>query len=48
MNDCKPVNTPMSTSEKLSLHEGERFGKDDATRYRSIVGLLSGQTYPLQ
>jgi hypothetical protein len=40
MNDCKPVNTPMSTSEKLSLHEGKQLGKNDATQYRSIVGAL--------
>lgn len=30
----------MSTSEKLSLHEGSLLGPVDATRYRSIVGAL--------
>jgi histone deacetylase 1/2 len=40
MADCKPVSTPLSTSEKLSLYEGSLLGPDDATRYRSIVGAL--------
>jgi histone deacetylase 1/2 len=30
----------MSTSEKLSVHEGEPLGVEDSTRYRSIVGAL--------
>jgi histone deacetylase 1/2 len=37
---CKPTNTPMSTSEKLSAYEGDPLGVEDATRYRSIVGAL--------
>lgn len=40
MTNCKPVNTPMSTSEKLSAHEGIPLGPEDSTRYRSIVGAL--------
>lgn len=40
MADCKPVNTPLSTSEKLSLYEGTPLGAQDTTRYRSIVGAL--------
>jgi hypothetical protein len=40
MADCKPMNTPMSSTEKLSLHEGVVLGPVDATRYRSIVGAL--------
>jgi hypothetical protein len=40
MSDCKPVNTPMSTSEKLSVHEGGLLGPSDATQYRSMVGAL--------
>jgi hypothetical protein len=40
MFDNKPVNTPMSTSKKLSLHEGEPLETKDATQYRSIVGAL--------
>jgi hypothetical protein len=37
---CKPVSTPLSTSEKLSAHTGELLGPVDATHYRSIVGGL--------
>ena len=33
MINCKPANTPMSTSEKLSAHEGIPLGPED-----SIVG----------
>lgn len=40
MSDCKPVSTPLSTSEKLSLYEGSLLGPDDASRYKSIVGAL--------
>jgi hypothetical protein len=40
MSDCKPVTTPMSTSEKLSVHEGDLLGPNDATQYRSVVGAL--------
>lgn len=40
MTDCKPVNTPLSTTEKLSVHEGDLLGPHDATHYRSIVGAL--------
>jgi histone deacetylase 1/2 len=40
MADCKSVSTPLSTSEKLSLHKGSLLGPDDAARYRSIVGAL--------
>jgi histone deacetylase 1/2 len=40
MGDCKAVTTPLSTSEKLSLNEGEPLNDGDATRYRSIVGAL--------
>ena len=37
MLDCKPVDTPLSTTEKLSAYTGSI---QDATRYRSIVGAL--------
>jgi histone deacetylase 1/2 len=37
MNHSKPVNTPMSTVDKLSAYEGENLGPEDSTRYRSIV-----------
>lgn len=40
MNDCKPVSTPLSVSEKLSVHEGDLLGPNDATQYRSVVGAL--------
>jgi len=40
MKDCKPVSTPLSSSEKLSLHEGSLLGSSDATNYRSVVGAL--------
>jgi hypothetical protein len=40
MSDCKPVCTPLSTSEKISLHEGSLLGQKDATQYQSIVGAL--------
>jgi hypothetical protein len=40
MSDCKPVTTPMFTLEKLSVHEGDLLGPNDATQYRSVVGAL--------
>jgi hypothetical protein len=40
MSNCKPIATPLSTSEKLSLHEGTSLGNNDATNYRSVVGAL--------
>jgi hypothetical protein len=39
-HNCKPVSTPMSMSEKLSLQGGEPLGPNDSTQYRSIVGAL--------
>lgn len=47
MSKCKPVNTPMSTFEKLSAHVGEYLGPQDATSYRSIVGGLQYLTLTL-
>jgi histone deacetylase 1/2 len=40
MLSCKPVSTPLSTSERLSAHEGVPLGPNDAKNYRSIVGAL--------
>jgi histone deacetylase 1/2 len=40
MGECKAVTTPLSTSEKLSITEGDPLTAEDATRYRSIVGAL--------
>jgi hypothetical protein len=44
MSDCKPVATPFSTSEKLSLYEGTPLGANDATNYRSVLGALQHLT----
>lgn len=38
--DCKPVPTPMSSSDRLSLDSGLLLDAATATRYRSIVGGL--------
>jgi histone deacetylase 1/2 len=40
MTQCKPVNSPLSTTEKLSRFEGSVLGPKDATNCRSIVGAL--------
>jgi len=40
MENCKPTNTSMSSSEKLSAFDGDPLGASDATNYRSIVGAL--------
>lgn len=32
MLDCKPFATPLSPSEKLSLHDGQKLGSQDSTR----------------
>jgi histone deacetylase 1/2 len=40
MADCKPISSPMATSEKISLADGEKLGSVDASNYRSIVGAL--------
>ena len=40
MQHCKPSDTPLSVSEKLSIEDGDRLSDDDGTRYRSIVGAL--------
>ena len=40
MKGCKPSPTPLSTSEKLSLHDVELLGVEDSTTYRSVVGAL--------
>jgi hypothetical protein len=45
---CKAVSTPMSTSMKLSAHEGEHLGLEDTTNYHSVVGSLQyiSHTHP--
>jgi histone deacetylase 1/2 len=40
MEKSKPVDTPISTTDKLSLADGVRLGPVDSTRYRSMVGAL--------
>jgi histone deacetylase 1/2 len=40
MDKSKPVDTPLSTSEKLSAVEGTSLGPGDSTKYRSLVGAL--------
>ena len=34
------IASQLLTSEKLSIHEGDLLGPDDATQYRSVVGVL--------
>jgi len=40
MMNCKPMNTPMSTTEKLTVYEGDSLGPEDSTKCRSMVGAL--------
>lgn len=40
MDKSKAVDTPLSTSEKLSATEGVTLGEADSTKYRSLVGAL--------
>jgi len=40
MGKCKPINTPLASSKKLSATDGVKLGPDDATRFRSVVGAL--------
>jgi histone deacetylase 1/2 len=40
MSLSKPIGTPLSSTEKLSIVEGTALGPEDSTRYRSIVGVL--------
>jgi hypothetical protein len=40
MANCKAIDTPLSSTEKLSVTEGRSLSMDDSTRYRSLVGAL--------
>lgn len=40
MSNSKPIGTPLSSIEKLSLLEGDPLGPEDSTNYRSVVGAL--------
>jgi hypothetical protein len=40
MTSCKGVTTPLPSSSKLSMQDGEPLGPKDATKYQSMVGTL--------
>jgi histone deacetylase 1/2 len=40
MEKCRPISTPMSSSEKLSREHGTLLSGEEQFRYRSIVGGL--------
>jgi hypothetical protein len=40
MTACKPAPTPLSSSSKISVHDSDPLGPDDAIKYRSIVDAL--------
>jgi histone deacetylase 1/2 len=40
MDKCKSIDTPLSSTEKLSVVEGDPLGPEDSTKYRSLVGAL--------
>ena len=40
MDKCKAIDTPLSSTEKLSAVEGDTLGPVDSTKYRSLVGAL--------
>jgi len=40
MDKCHPVDTPLCSSEKLSIEDGNKLRSEDATKYRSVVGAL--------
>ncbi|KAK1642839.1 hypothetical protein QYE76_060644 [Lolium multiflorum] len=40
MVNCQGMPTPLSSSEKISAHQGDPLGPDDSSKYRSIVGAL--------
>lgn len=40
MECCKPVHTPVATSEKLSASAGTLLSPEETTKYRSVVGAL--------
>ena len=48
MGQCKPINTPLSNTEKLITTEGDKLGPKDSTRYRRIVGALQYLTLTRQ
>jgi hypothetical protein len=40
MSNCRPVSTPMSSSEKISRHTGTPLCPANVTKFRSTVGAL--------
>jgi hypothetical protein len=38
MSNCKPVKTPLASSEKLLINNGKILSEEEATKYRGIVG----------
>jgi histone deacetylase 1/2 len=40
MQGCKAAPTPLSSTEKLSITDGDPLEQEDSTRYISIVGAL--------
>jgi histone deacetylase 1/2 len=40
MSKCKPVDTPLPSTQKLSVKDGDALGPEDSTKYRSLVGAL--------
>jgi hypothetical protein len=39
-DNAKIIDTPLSSSKKLILADGDKLGPEDSTRYRSLVGAL--------
>ena len=40
MDKCKAIDTPLSSTQKLSVVEGDKLGPEDSSQYRSLVGAL--------
>lgn len=40
MTKCKAIDTPLPSTQKLSVKDGDVLGPDDSTKYRSMVGAL--------
>ena len=40
MSNCKAIDTPLCSTEKLSAVDGDVLGSEDSVKYRSIVGAL--------
>jgi hypothetical protein len=45
MTNCKPVPTPMVTSEKLSAYSGDLLSPEEVIKYRSVVRALQYLTH---